>query len=250
MEQVSDDELNAILNKPKSKKKGIEKMEPLTASGVPSSKSKKQKTATAKKEPQSSFLDPYPPEEIPLPKIKESSESSDSNSDSEQPPIEKPKRKSKKTPILVEHTAEEILNNPFPEELLESPPAPTKKISNKESKKMLKQAVELLPPSQEVKRPVQKSPDIEFVLKTYTKYDINWYYLREKFVALKKWIFSPWRRYSDWWNRKFNAPVVKEKELLNTLNQNIRLSALEDKIHKDAMKMTKERITREVTNDR
>lgn len=243
MEQVSDDELTAILNKPKNKKSP-------TAAAVPKTPLKKQKTKSSPTKLESSFLDPYPPEE-PVKIFKEEPEPPEEIP--QEIPVTKPKKPSKKkpdipAPLQGDHTAEEFLN--FPEELLEPPAAPQKKLSKKDSKKMLKQAVELLPAVALVPRAYEKNPEIEFVLRTYTKYDVNWYYLREKFVALKRWIFSPWRRYSDWWNRKFNSAQVKEKELLSTLNQNVRLQALEDKIHADAKKITSERLAREVTHDR
>jgi len=66
----------------------------------------------------------------------------------------------------------------------------------------------------------EPSPDIEYVLKTHTKYDLNWYYVKEKFVRLKRWIFSPWRMYVNWWNKKFNKAVVKEDDLWETIEKN------------------------------
>lgn len=53
-----------------------------------------------------------------------------------------------------------------------------------------------------------KSPDLEYILKETTRYDLNWYYMKEKLVAFKKWFLTPYTLYANWFNKKFNSPKI------------------------------------------
>ena len=96
---------------------------------------------------------------------------------------------------------------------------PSTKISKKEAEKILTAAKKPLPASRELHPPlapmvVPNDPYLEYVLKTHTKFDLNWYFIKEKFVGLKRWIFSPWRMYCNWWNKKFNSGTVVAEEVV------------------------------------
>jgi len=97
---------------------------------------------------------------------------------------------------------------------------------DKETKDLEKKAVELAPKPKPapIEKPV-KTPDIEFVLRSTTKYDLNWYYMKEKFVALKKWILTPYTLYANWFNRSFNTP--KPKQVIKT-NEEVNYEQLKD----------------------
>jgi hypothetical protein len=135
-----------------------------------------------------------------------------------------------------------------PKEVPPSAPAPTLDVKEEEPVKKVvvkkvvsKKTTDKIVEDIKKQNPQKKAPvvvdinrgDIEYVLKTHTKYDLNWYYIKEKFVGLKRWIFSPWRRYCNWWNKKFNqpknthflavrelSPGYKEEDLWETLEKN------------------------------
>jgi hypothetical protein len=85
-----------------------------------------------------------------------------------------------------------------------------KKVTPKVKKEQEKivEDIKNLEPKKEKVVIIDKSPEIEFVLKTVTKYDLNWYYLKEKLMAFKRWILSPYTRYANWFNKKFNSPKI------------------------------------------
>lgn len=123
-----------------------------------------------------------------------------------------------------------------PKEVPPSAPAPTLDVKEEEPVKKVvvkkvvsKKTTDKIVEDIKKQNPQKKAPvvvdinrgDIEYVLKTHTKYDLNWYYIKEKFVGLKRWIFSPWRMYCNWWNKKFNRPKVNlEINLWETLEKN------------------------------
>ena len=93
----------------------------------------------------------------------------------------------------------EVIKEPNKEpEIIEKKPSKRKVITKKEPEKVV--IVQ------------QKKPEIDYVLKTVTKYDLNWYYLKEKLVRFKRWFFTPYTLYAQWFNKKFNTPKpIKEK---------------------------------------
>jgi hypothetical protein len=150
--------------------------------------------------------------------------------------IKKKTTKAKKSP--------ETMKPHRPKEVPPSTPAPTVKVVETVKKVAVKKVVSkkvVDKITEDIKKQNPQKPapvvvdinrgDIEYVLRTHTKYDLNWYYIKEKFVGLKRWIFSPWRRYCNWWNKKFNSPKIvmpkhdkrilpKEDDLWETLEKN------------------------------
>ena len=122
-----------------------------------------------------------------------------------------------------------------------------KKITPKVKKEQEKivEDIKNLEPKKEKIIVIEKTPDIEYVLKTVTRYDLNWYYFKEKLVAFKRWIFSPYTRYANWFNKKFNSPkyVVtdyKSKQLtMEDLYED--LPNMQKQIHNDVNKVISER---------
>jgi hypothetical protein len=126
-------------------------------------------------------------------------------------PVKKPKKEPEPEPE-PEPEIEIIESEPEPE------PEPEKPKPIKKSVKKLQDKVLADIKKQEFIRPSvlipEKTPDIEYVLTTTTKFDLNWYYLKERFIALKRWLLSPYRRYENWFNESFNKPkqVIKINE--------------------------------------
>lgn len=122
-------------------------------------------------------------------------------------------------------------------------PKPVKKETKKEQEKIVKQIKEN-EPKKEVKQPItEKTPDIEYVLKTVTKYDINWYYLKEKLVKFEKWLISPYTRYANWFNRSFNPPKPKPITVEDLYED---LPSMEKQLHEDIDFLIKERLKKEM----
>jgi len=83
------------------------------------------------------------------------------------------------------------------------------KLSQSETAKLQKYAVDLIPKSLPREEHNEPTPEIEYVIRSSSKYDLNWYYAKEKFIGFKNWLFTPWRMYSNWWNKNFNTPKIK-----------------------------------------
>lgn len=86
-----------------------------------------------------------------------------------------------------------------------TPPAPAPASQKLAVKKLVDDV------KKEIKTPVVnvlniKTPDIDYTIKETTRYDINWFYLKEKFIRFKRWCFTPYTRYTVWFNRIFNTP--------------------------------------------
>lgn len=129
---------------------------------------------------------------------------------------------------------------------------------DKESKELVKKAIDLAPKPKPapIEKPV-KTPDIEFVLRSTTKYDLNWYYLKEKFVKLKKWVLTPYTMYANWFNKSFNTP--KSVQIIKT-NEEVDYEQLKDlfeeikpeltrKIHSDINKKIAERTRKTIIKE-
>jgi hypothetical protein len=128
-------------------------------------------------------------------------------------------------------------------------PKPVKKEVKKEQEKIVKQIKEN-EPKKEVKQPIpEKTPDIEYVLKTVTKYDVNWYYLKEKLVKFEKWLVSPYTRYANWFNKKFNSSKIEvglKHDLVTVEDLYEDLPEMERKIHLEVNKIIKENVQKEL----
>lgn len=119
-------------------------------------------------------------------------------------------------------------------------PKPVKKEVKREQEKIVKAIKSIEPVKPETKIEVIKTPEIEYEFKKVTRFDLNWYYVKEKFVKFKKWLISPYRHYENWFNKTFNSPSDKDvKELLEIFED---IPKLEQKIHTDANNKSKERI--------
>lgn len=152
-------------------------------------------------------------------------------------------KKSISSPLIPEDEVEDLVKasikrekkkpvekiKPIP---MEKPaPKPVKKEVKKEQEKIVKAVKALEIPKEPIKIEVVKTPDIEYAFKTVTKFDLNWYYLKEKFIKFKKWLFSPYTIYSNWFNKKFNSPTDNDvKELMELMDS---LPQLEKQIKED-----------------
>jgi hypothetical protein len=142
-------------------------------------------------------------------------------------------KKKDSSPLLDEDEVESLVKSSIkrekkklPEKIIPLPmekpaPKPVKKEVKKEQDKIVKAIKNLEPPKPEIKIEVVKTPDIEYEFKRVTKFDLNWYYIKEKFVRLKRWLFTPYRLYSDWFNKKFNSPSKKDMDELLDLMEDI-----------------------------
>ena len=130
------------------------------------------------------------------------------------------KRPDKKEQIS-DKELEEILNPPKkkinvkPKQDTPTPTPAVKRIKNKSAVKKLEEDIK----KEIIKPPVVnvlniKTPDIDYVIKEVTRYDLNWYYIKHKFTLFKRWLFSPYTRYVNWWNTKFNIPVIKKPSII------------------------------------
>lgn len=126
-----------------------------------------------------------------------------------------------------------------PKQMEKPKPKPVKKEVKKEQEKIVK-ALKNNEPITLIKTPEEiiKIPELELVLKIKTKYDLNWYFIKEKFIALKKWIFSPYTIYANWFNKKFNPPKPKPITIEDLYED---LPKMENKIHEDCNKILQER---------
>lgn len=124
---------------------------------------------------------------------------------------------------------------------IEKKPKPIKKEVKKEQEKIVKD-IKKIETVKEIKVIPEKTPEIEYVIKTVTRYDLNWYYLKEKLVAFKKWLLTPYRLYANWFNKKFNKPKSKQLKIEDLYED---LPKMEKQIHEDANKIILER-TRKV----
>jgi hypothetical protein len=128
----------------------------------------------------------------------------------------------------IKKPAEKIIE-PLP---MEKPkPKPIKKELKKEQEKIVQAIKNLEPEKPEIKLENIKTPDIEYEFKKVTKFDLNWYYLKEKFVRFKKWLGTPYRMYVAWFNKKFNSPSDKDiKEFMDFFDD---IPTLEQQIKND-----------------
>lgn len=78
-------------------------------------------------------------------------------------------------------------------------------------------------------------PDIEYIIKENSKFDLNWYYIKELSSNFKKWILSPYTRYANWFNNKFNTPKISSLALneLSPEYQDDNIENLYEEIKKD-----------------
>jgi hypothetical protein len=121
---------------------------------------------------------------------------------------------------------------------IEKKPKPVKPAVKKEQEKILKD-IKKIEPQKEVKPIIiEKTPEIEYVIKTVTKYDLNWYYLKEKLVKFKKWCLKPYTLYANWFNKKFNKPKPKQLTIEDLYED---LPKMEKQIHEDVNKVLSER---------
>jgi hypothetical protein len=124
-----------------------------------------------------------------------------------------------------------------PKTIEEKPIKPVKKEVKKIQNKIVKD-IQNHEPQNEIKEIVkEKTPDIEYVLKSVTRYDLNWYYLKEKLMKFKKIILTPYKLYENWFNRNFN----KSKIPLSMENYYKNLPQMEKQIHEDTNRMIAER---------
>jgi hypothetical protein len=120
---------------------------------------------------------------------------------------EKPKRATKK-PI-------EKFSKPLSMEIPEEKPKlkVVKKPTKKAEEDIIKTLKKIEPKKEEIIIPVEKTPDIEYIIKETSRFDLNWYFIKEKFIRFKHWLISPYTRYVNWFNKKFNSPKVLKEEI-------------------------------------
>lgn len=111
-------------------------------------------------------------------------------------------------------------------------PKPIKKEVMVELVKIMKAIKKQEQPKPEIIDVPIKSPDIEYTIKTMTRFDLNWYYMKEKLMKFKRWMFSPYTLYSNWFNKKFNSPKPvmpqHDKRILPKLDEGIFPEGVED----------------------
>lgn len=142
-------------------------------------------------------------------------------------------KKKESAPLLDEDEVESLVKSSIkrekkklPEKIaplpMEKPaPKPVKKEVKKEQDKIIKAIKSIEPLKEPVKIEIEKTPEIEYEFKRVTKFDLNWYYIKEKFVKLKRWLFTPYRIYSEWFNKKFNSPSKKDMDELLELMEGL-----------------------------
>jgi hypothetical protein len=85
-----------------------------------------------------------------------------------------------------------------------------KSLPQKDKKKIEKDAVKLAVPEKHKISEEPPTPDIEYIITSKVRYDINWFYLKKLFTRFEKWLISPYRRYEKWFNATFNNPKLEE----------------------------------------
>lgn len=101
---------------------------------------------------------------------------------------------------------------------------PIKVIIKKEIKKKpimeIVKTVESKPLQEETKEKIiekieeiKKEELIEYSIKEVTKYDLNWYFMKEKYFAAWYWFWSPYTKYVKWFNESFNKDYYPQREL-------------------------------------
>lgn len=144
-----------------------------------------------------------------------------------------------KKPIEKDELVEPIKEKAKPK------PKPISKETKKEQEKIVK-AIKIFEPKK-VNTPIKIEPsqELELVLRTVTRYDINWFYLKTKLVKFKKWVFSPYTKYVNWFNKKFNnvnyekLGIVDHFVTIDELYENI--PEIEKQIHKQVNEKIHER---------
>jgi hypothetical protein len=115
-----------------------------------------------------------------------------------------------------EETVVDILDKHFEKKSIKKP---IKKSIDKKDIKKLENTVIKSIHKPEIEKPVktseEKTPEIEYIIKKTTKFDLNWFYLKKLFVKFERWLISPYTKYTIWFNKKFNNPVI-ETHFLNT----------------------------------
>jgi len=84
-----------------------------------------------------------------------------------------------------------------------------------ETKKEIVDRVEEIKTEEKIKRPY-----IEYSNKETTRYDLNWYYLKEQYVNFVRWLWSPYTHYVIWFNKTFNKVKEDMTEELTEQDEN------------------------------
>jgi len=131
----------------------------------------------------------------------------------------------------------EIPFEEIPEKPIIKPPKikPIKKPMKKSELDIIKTLQKEVKPQPIVNIQSDIHPDIEFIIKSNSKFDLNWYYIKEIFSNFKKWVFSPYTKYANWFNKKFNSPKISSLALneLSPEYQDNGIEELYEKIKKD-----------------
>jgi hypothetical protein len=97
-----------------------------------------------------------------------------------------------------------------------------KKADKKEGEKLKKVVIKEIKEENENRpeAPVEiiKTPDIEYIITETTKYDVNWFALKQMFVKFERWLISPWTKYKRWWNRVVNHIIEEDWKTTDNLN--------------------------------
>lgn len=117
-----------------------------------------------------------------------------------------PKKKIEK-PMPKKSDAETILDKHF-----ERKETPKKKISKKEETKIVKQVKETEAKKEEKKEEeILLPPKVVHELRRTEKFDLNWFYLKKRFVAFEKWLSTPYTK--EFWRK--HGFTEKTKEIKN-----------------------------------
>lgn len=109
-------------------------------------------------------------------------------------------------------SAEEILDKQFERK-------PRKRITKKEEKKIIDDTK----PKEEIEKTIKKLEHIEpikplivdYEMKRTTKFDLNWFFIKKRFVDFEKWISAPytkayWRKHGFKEKEKVIKPIVEK----------------------------------------
>jgi hypothetical protein len=156
-------------------------------------------------------------------------------------------KKKDTTPLLEDSEIEDLLKQSLEKEKKKSPkkktiekikPIPMEKPAPKPVKKEIKKQQEKIVAALktiEVKKELpiitpEISLNLEYEYKKVIRYDLNWYYLKEKFALIKSKIFG----------KKNNNEIKKDTDEFLELCASI--PKLENIIHKNANELSKERL--------
>lgn len=119
------------------------------------------------------------------------------------------------------------------DEISEEIPKPKKKPIKKniEKEKLIKTVKSSVtkPVTHKIINEMENVP-IELTIKTVVKYDLNWFYVKNKFIGFKKRLFTPYTIYSNWFNKTFNTKtVIKNIEVYDNISDKwIDLEAIQE----------------------